>query len=348
MKGDNSRVAVFVSYSHTDRRWLDRLKVHLTPLARQYDLDLWEDTRLRPGAKWREEIRLAVDRADAAILIISADFLASEFIQNNELPPLLKAAEEEGTLIIPIIASPSLFLRRQDLSQFQAVNEPSKPLLSMQEAERENVFLNVAETLHDLASKPSKAENIFTQENVCHEDFLEHATWNQLIKIGNWIFDEQKRRIIGSGVRAYLLSRHEYGEAPFVIKSRLEFSNYSRPKGNQLGMNSGLIFGFKTEKDVNRYYNILLTGSEILVERVGFNGGLEGRDYEHVTEPVLLPIDSGQSYMFTVRVNVDTIDIEVNDRSIQSLKRPRGVVGRVGLRPWRSQMDCTQFVAEAR
>ena len=109
-QGDDARVSVFVSYSHTDRRWLERPKVHLMPLARRYDRDLWEDTRLRPGARWKDEIRSAVEKADAAVLIISANFLASEFIHNNELPPLLKAAEEEGTLIISIIANPSLFL----------------------------------------------------------------------------------------------------------------------------------------------------------------------------------------------------------------------------------------------
>ena len=126
---DNAQVHVFVSYSHKDLRWLERLQTHLTPLATDYDIDLWDDTRLRPGSEWREEIQTAVDKGSAVVLIISADFLASEFIRTNELPPLLKAAKEEGALILSIIASPSLFLRNAELSQFQAVNNPSTPLI---------------------------------------------------------------------------------------------------------------------------------------------------------------------------------------------------------------------------
>jgi hypothetical protein len=110
-KFDNARrVDVFVSYSRKDLRWLQRLKVHLTPLTREYDFVWWDDTRLRPGSKWRQEIQKAVDKANAAILIVSADFLASEFIHTNELPPLLKVAEEEGVLFISAAAFGALSL----------------------------------------------------------------------------------------------------------------------------------------------------------------------------------------------------------------------------------------------
>ncbi len=112
-------------------------------------------------------------------------------------------------------------------------------------------------------------------------------------------------------------------------------------------MNAGILFGWKAEKESHRYYNILLTGSELSVERVGFKGGSEGRDFEHITEPVSLPIESGKSYAFEVKLDANRIEINVNGKCVQSLDRPTGVVGRVGLRPWRSKMDCTMFVAGA-
>ncbi len=104
-----NRDQVFVSYSHRDREWLERLQIHLRPLVRDRRLDLWADTRLQPGDRWREEIGDAVNRAKAAILLISADFLASDFIDRDELPPLLRAAEKHGCLILPVIVGPSLF-----------------------------------------------------------------------------------------------------------------------------------------------------------------------------------------------------------------------------------------------
>src|ERR1700680_3258867 len=105
--------------------------------------------QVRNGVK---KFKRLSNKANAAVLIVSADFLASEFIRTNELPPLLKAAEEEGALILPIIASPSLFLRNTELSQFQAVNNPSAPLISATEGEQEAVFVRVAEELLERAS----------------------------------------------------------------------------------------------------------------------------------------------------------------------------------------------------
>jgi hypothetical protein len=62
-------------------------------------LDCWDDTHIQPGDDWKEEIRTALDRAQAAVLLISADFFASDFIDETELPPLLAAAEAKGVRI---------------------------------------------------------------------------------------------------------------------------------------------------------------------------------------------------------------------------------------------------------
>jgi len=92
--------------------------VHLKPLERDGLIDLWVDTRLRPGDRWKKEISAALERAQVAILLISADFLASDFITNDELPPILTAAEQKGTRIIPIILKPCRFARDKNLRHF--------------------------------------------------------------------------------------------------------------------------------------------------------------------------------------------------------------------------------------
>jgi hypothetical protein len=339
-------VKVFISYCHADSRWLERLMVHLTPLSKDYEVDTWADTRLRPGSKWRDEIRAAVEKANVAVLIISADFLASEFVRTNELPPLLKAAEEEGALILPVIAAPSLFLRTPDLAQFQAVNNPSAPLVGVSEHDQEVAFVRVAEAILERAQVARRPPiRLEASASGRREAFHEPSTWNRLITIGDWIFDRDAGRIMGSGMHAYLLSREEYGDMPFVIQTTLEFSNFSRPGiDHAAGMNAGIVFGWKQDSAVPRYYNILLTGSTLLVERIGFHGEEDYRDFEHITDTVPLTITSGESVRFTVAVDNTRIHISVNDVLAQSLERPSGVVGRVGLRPWRSKMDCTSFV----
>ncbi|MBI5877898.1 MAG: TIR domain-containing protein [Chloroflexi bacterium] len=138
------RTKVFVSYSHKDKNFLDRLQVHLKPIVREGIIDVWVDTKISAGDKWREEIRAAINSATIAILLVSADFLASEFIASDELPGILKAAETDGMRVLIVVVGHCLFGRTKTLSQFQAVNSPDKPLTSLSRAEQEKVFNRVA------------------------------------------------------------------------------------------------------------------------------------------------------------------------------------------------------------
>jgi hypothetical protein len=85
--------SVFLSYSHKDEVWKDRLKAHLGVL----ELDAWDDRHIQGGAEWFKEIKEAMARAaSVAILLISADFLSSEFILREEIPTLLERRTREG------------------------------------------------------------------------------------------------------------------------------------------------------------------------------------------------------------------------------------------------------------
>jgi hypothetical protein len=135
---------LFVSYSHADREFLDRLMVHLRPLEKDGLIDMWVDTRLRAGDRWRKEIEKALERANVAILMVSADFLASDFITENELPPLLRNAEDQGTRIIPLIVKPCRFTRDKNLRHFQSLNDPKESLILLDEGEQETYYDKLA------------------------------------------------------------------------------------------------------------------------------------------------------------------------------------------------------------
>ena len=138
------RQSVFISYSHTDREYLDRLLVHLKPLEKEGLIDFWVDTRLRAGDRWKKEIENALQKANVAVLLISADFLASDFITDNELPPLLKNAENRGTRIIPLIIKPCRFTRDKNLRHFHSMNDPKDALILLSAGEQETYFDQVA------------------------------------------------------------------------------------------------------------------------------------------------------------------------------------------------------------
>jgi hypothetical protein len=135
---------VFISYSHQDADVLKRLLVHLRPLSREGLIDAWSDTLIEAGADWQHEVSTALRNAAAAILLVSADFLASDFIVDNELPPLFDKAAKEGTLIIPVIVKPCRYTRDPELRRLQAINDPARPLAALPAVEQEGLLDAVA------------------------------------------------------------------------------------------------------------------------------------------------------------------------------------------------------------
>lgn len=148
-KEKKRKKTVFVSYSHVDIKYLERLKVHLKPFEKQGLIDLWSDTKIKAGEKWKEKIEKALEKSAIAILLISADFLASDFIVDNELPPLLKSAEDKGKIILPVIVKPCRFTRDKNLSKFQSINDPKIPLSKMFENDQEEVYVEIADYIDD-------------------------------------------------------------------------------------------------------------------------------------------------------------------------------------------------------
>lgn len=148
------REKIFISYSHKDKDILERVQTHLKVLKiEENSIKMWDDTQIKPGDKWREEIEKALSVAKVAILLISTDFLASDFVNNNELPHLLKAAEKDGATIIPLILKPCRFEKNKKLSEFQSVNSPANPLSKLIEAEQEEILLKLTDRVAELIHK---------------------------------------------------------------------------------------------------------------------------------------------------------------------------------------------------
>jgi hypothetical protein len=141
---------VFISYAHANKKYLDRLLTHFKALKHAgVEVDDWSDKRLKAGVNWRQEIEQAMLECRVAILLISTDFLASDFIMTNELPTLLAAAKERGVNIIPIILAPCHFAKSV-VSTYQAANEPSKPLSSLTPAQRDTIYMEVTARVQEL------------------------------------------------------------------------------------------------------------------------------------------------------------------------------------------------------
>ena len=147
-----NRTKVFISYSHRDEKYFDELVGFLKSL-KFAGIEIWHDKMIQPGDKWREEIREYMSKTKVAILMMSNAFLTSDFVRNEELPELLRAAEEEQATIMwipvgPYIESSAVITGengdRIDITEYQAVCAPKRSLKSISdEHERDTIYVKL-------------------------------------------------------------------------------------------------------------------------------------------------------------------------------------------------------------
>lgn len=148
---------IFISYSHRDEAWKERVAKQLGVLAGA-GLDTWDDRKIAAGASWEGDIKQAIADCDVALLLISADFLTSSFILGQEVPPLLQRRGREGIRVIPVILAPCAWDRIDWLKTIQARPKDGKPLSGMSPHDAEAALAALAAEVADLIlTPPSKS-----------------------------------------------------------------------------------------------------------------------------------------------------------------------------------------------
>ncbi|KRA60133.1 hypothetical protein ASD79_07795 [Caulobacter sp. Root655] len=102
-------VTAFISYSHVDAKLKADLITHLTPLKRLGIISTWNDQEIKAGDEWEREIATKLAKADLVLLLISADFIASEFCYTKELTTALDRHKAKKAMVIPVILRPCLW-----------------------------------------------------------------------------------------------------------------------------------------------------------------------------------------------------------------------------------------------
>lgn len=139
-------ISTFISYAHEDEQYKNQLMTHLKALGKDC-LSLWQDRVLKPGERWDERIKLKLDEAKLVIFLISSDFLASEYIQETEVPRTLEKEQAGKVKIAPIIIRPTTLIN-SPLTKFKLI--PKDGIAITKWDNMDEAWVNVVTEIHDL------------------------------------------------------------------------------------------------------------------------------------------------------------------------------------------------------
>jgi TIR domain/Family of unknown function (DUF6232) len=136
---------IIISYSHEDQQWLSLLRTHLALLEQRQMIELWDDTQIAAGMQTQQAITDALQAADFALLLVSANFLASQVIMRYELPLILQRLTQKQFSILPLVLAPCLY-SESPLGSYQPFSSNS-PLSTLSPPNRDNLLVRVAQEI---------------------------------------------------------------------------------------------------------------------------------------------------------------------------------------------------------
>lgn len=143
---------VFFSYAHEDEELRDKLETHLSLLKRQGVIETWHDRRIGPGDAFGDEIDAALETSDIALLLVSADFLASDYCHDIEMRRALERHAQGLARVIPVILRPCDW-HSSEFGHLNAVPRDGKPITK--HATLDDGFVQVAEAIRSAVRETS-------------------------------------------------------------------------------------------------------------------------------------------------------------------------------------------------
>ena len=153
-------VEVFFAYSHKDEEFRDQLVSHLSNLKRQAVIQNWCDRQIVAGTEWSGEIDLRLNKADVILLLVSADFLASDYCWDIEVKQAMQRHQVGEACVLPILLRP-VDWQGTPFSKLQPLPRDAKPITRW--SDRDEAFVDIVEGLravvNELTSKRTQESN---------------------------------------------------------------------------------------------------------------------------------------------------------------------------------------------
>jgi hypothetical protein len=149
LRGDDKPVRAFISYSHKDDRFRVELETHLKLLQRERLLDVWTDRRIPPGSEWNGQIDNNLRDSDLILLLVSPDFVASDYCYDREMSAALERHEVGLARVIPIIVR-DVDWHSAPFGKLQALPSDGKVIGRGNKSARDRMWRQVAEEIRRL------------------------------------------------------------------------------------------------------------------------------------------------------------------------------------------------------
>jgi len=141
-------IEIFFSYAHEDEELRDELAKHLSILQRQGTITAWHDREITAGSEWAGDINEHLNLADIILLLISSDFMASDYCYDKEMTRALERHEAREAVVIPVILRSTKWTSAP-FGKLQALPRNGTPVTKW--PDRDEAFLNITEGINKVA-----------------------------------------------------------------------------------------------------------------------------------------------------------------------------------------------------
>src|SRR5260370_19068857 len=165
----NKPITIFYSYAREDKSLRDRLVKHLSLLKRQGHISDWSDQNVKPGQERKKEINKNLLSADIILLLVSANFLATNYCETSEVEMAMRRHDAGDAWVIPILVRP-VDWETSSIVKLQALPYSLSPVANW--PNRDSAFEEISKNIRSLVMDLQSEKNTSDEEDIREEKVL--------------------------------------------------------------------------------------------------------------------------------------------------------------------------------
>jgi len=250
-KQTSKPIEIFFSYSHKDESFREQLETHLSMLKRQGLIKPWHDRMITAGDEWKGQIDDNLNAADVVLLLVSANFLASDYCYDIEMKRAMERHETGDARVVPIILTPVEGWMHSPFAKLQVFPKDGKPVTKW--GDRDEAFVNVAQGIRqviDLFSQSSSRAGE-TIKNTAPEPASQFNVSSDYIVLSKLLGEGRWNKADEETCKVMLRLTGKSNWTDIVLEDVKHIPQSHLDQIEQLwSQNSGGKFGFKAQKAV--------------------------------------------------------------------------------------------------